>query len=133
MPCWKNLPLAKEGALAKNDTKTIDSVNEVIDSYYNKFIKEELEMVDPEENDYTYVIEACENALGANPENPRALYHLALVNNKMIEYDAAIEYALKAFSLKRNLFGFLPSILNWELPIRIRLNMIKHVKPSESS
>ena len=88
--------VAKEGALAKNDAKTIDLINNKIDSYYNKFITEEMEMVDPEENDYSYVIEACENALNANPENPRALYHLALVNNKMIEYDAAIENALKA-------------------------------------
>lgn len=88
--------LAKEGALARNDTKTIGKINGVIDSYYNKFITEELEMIDPEENDYTYVIEACDNALAANPENPRALYHLALINNKMIEYDAAAEFALKA-------------------------------------
>ncbi len=88
--------VAKEGAVARNDEKTIKLINVKIDSYYNKFITEEMEGVDPEENDYTYVIEACENALAANPENPRALYHLALVNNKMIEYDKAIEYALKA-------------------------------------
>ncbi len=88
--------LAKEGAMAKNDTKTIDKINGVIDSYYNKFITEELSTVDPEDNDYTYVIEACNNALTANPVNPRALYHLAMVNNKMIEYDTAAEFALKA-------------------------------------
>jgi len=87
---------AKEGALAKNDTKTIGAVNTAIDSYYNKFITEELEMVDPEDNDYSYVVEACDNALAANPENPRALYHLALVSNKKSEYDAAADYALKA-------------------------------------
>ncbi len=44
--------LAKEGALEKNDTKTISSINGVMDSYYNKFITEEIEMVDPEDNDY---------------------------------------------------------------------------------
>ena len=32
-------------------TKTIDQINGQIDSYYNKFITEEIEMVDPEEND----------------------------------------------------------------------------------
>jgi tetratricopeptide (TPR) repeat protein len=57
---------------------------------------DEMEMVDPEESDYTYVIEACDKALGANPNNPRALYHLALIKNKAVEYDAAIDYALKA-------------------------------------
>ena len=97
LQCFAN---AKEGAAAKNDTKTIEQVNGVIDTYYNKFIVEEMEMVDPEENDYTYVIEACDKALTANPENPRALYHLALVNNKMIEYDAAANYALKALQFE---------------------------------
>ena len=92
--------LAKEGALAKNDSKTVQSINEVIDAHYNKIIQEEIEMVDPEEPDYTYVEEACENALSANPENPRALYHLALVSNKKVEYDAAIDYALKAIEFE---------------------------------
>ena len=88
--------IAKEGALAKNDTKTISSINEVIDAHYNKIIQEEMEMVDTEEADYSYVVESCENALAANPENARALYHLALVSNKKIEYEAAIDFALKA-------------------------------------
>ena len=92
--------MAKQGARAKNDEKTISAINGVIDAYYNKFITDELEMVDPEENDYTYVVEACENALGANPENPRALYHLALVSNKKVEYDAAVDYALKALQFE---------------------------------
>ena len=92
----EELTLAKEGALAKNDTKTVTSINYAIDSYYNKFITEEMEMIDLEEPDYEYVLEACEKALIANPENPRALYHLALISNKKIEYEAAIDYALRA-------------------------------------
>ena len=82
LECFAN---AKEGASAKNDSKTIEQINGVIDTYYNKFIMEEMEMVDPEENDYSYVVEASENALAANPDNPRALYHLALVANKSVE------------------------------------------------
>ena len=93
LQCFAN---AKEGASAKNDTKTIEQINGVIDTYYNKFIVEEMEMVDPEDNDYTYVVEACEKALSANPGNPRALYHLAIVSNKSVEYDKAIEYAQAA-------------------------------------
>jgi tetratricopeptide (TPR) repeat protein len=89
---------AKEGAMAKNDTKTVGSINEAIDSYYNKFIVEEMANVDPEDNDFSYVVEACENALAANPENPRALYHLAIVANKGGEYDKAIENAEKALA-----------------------------------
>lgn len=109
----ESFKLAKEGAIANNDTKSIDQINGKIDSYYNKFIIEEMEMVDPEENDYTYVIEACENALAANPENPRALYHLAMVNNKMVEYDAAIDYALKALQFETEAVWI--SAINFEL------------------
>ena len=89
---------AKEGAMAKNDTKTIDNIHEAINSYYNKFIVEEMANVDPEENDFSYVVEACEKALAANPDNPRALYHLAIVANKGGEYDKAIENAEKALA-----------------------------------
>ena len=73
-------------------------------------------MVDPEDNDYSYVVEACENALAANPDNPRALYHLAIVSNKDGDNEKAIEYAVKALPVKQNLYGFPPSILNWDLP-----------------
>jgi len=89
---------AKEGATAKNDTKTIGRVNSAIDSYYNKYIMEEMANVDPEDMDYSYVVEACENALAANPDNPRALYHLAIVSNKSSQYDEAIENAEKALA-----------------------------------
>ncbi len=105
--------MAKEGALAKNDTKTIGAVNGAIDSYYNKFITEELEMVDPEDLDYSYVVEACENALGANPENPRALYHLALVSNKKSAHDAAVDYALQALQFETEAVWL--SAINFEL------------------
>ncbi len=99
-PMLEEFSVAKEGALAKNDEKTISKINDAINTYYNNFIKEEYDAVDPEEADYTYVVEACENALNANPDNPRAYYYLALVNNKKIEYDAAIESALKAIELE---------------------------------
>lgn len=110
LQCFAN---AKEGAAAKNDTKTIEQINGVIDNYYNKFITEEMEMVDPEENDYSYVVEACDNALAANPNNPRALYHLALVANKSVEYDKAIEYAENALQYETEAIWI--SAINFEL------------------
>jgi len=110
LQCFAN---AKEGAAAKNDTKTIEQVNGVIDTYYNKFIVEEMEMVDPEENDYSYVVEACNNALAANPDNPRALYHLALVANKSSQHDQAIEYAQKALLHEKEAVWL--SAINFEL------------------
>lgn len=105
--------LAKEGARANDDLETVDEINAVIDAYFNKFIVEEMEMVDPEDNDYTYVVEACEKALEANPNNPRALYHMALVKNKEVEYDAAIEYAEKALQYETEPVWI--SAINFEL------------------
>ena len=110
LECFSN---AKEGATAKNDTKAIDQINGVIDSYYNKFITEEMEMVDPEENDYSYVVETCENALAANPNNPRALYHLAIIANKSDQSEKAIEYAQKALLYEKEVIWI--SAINFEL------------------
>lgn len=104
---------AKAGAKAKGDTKTLTSIDGAIDTYFNKFIIEEMEMVDPEDNDYSYVIEACENALAANDKNPMAYYHLAMIDNKKVEYDSAIENALKA--LKYETDPMWMSAINFEL------------------
>jgi len=109
----KCFAIAKKGATAKNDTKTIEQINGVIDDYYNKFITDEMAAVDPEEMDYTYVVEACDNALAADPNNPRALYHLALVANKNVEYDKAIEYAEKALQYEKEPVWI--SAINFEL------------------
>lgn len=110
MKCFNN---AKEGAIAKNNTKAIDQINGVIDSYYNNFIMEEVGAIDPEENDYSYVVEACENALAANPDNPRALYHLALVANKSDQAQNAIEYCQKALQYEKEVIWM--SAINFEL------------------
>jgi len=110
LKCFDN---AKEGAMAKNDTKTVERINGVIDSYYNKFITEEMEMVDPEENDYSYVVEACDKALAANPNNPRALYHLAIIANKSDQSEKAIEYAQKGLLYEKEAIWI--SAINFEL------------------
>ncbi len=110
LECFAN---AKEGAMSKNNTKAIDQINGVIDNYYNKFITEEMEMVDPEENDYSYVVEACDNALAANPNNPRALYHLAIIANKSDQSEKAIEYTQKALLYEKEAIWI--SAINFEL------------------
>jgi len=104
---------AKQGAMAKNDTETVHQINEKLDDYYNRFITEEMEMLDTEDPDYQYVIEACGDALHANPENPRALYHMALISNKKVEYDAAIDYAMKALNSEKDPVWI--SAINFEL------------------
>ena len=110
LECFAN---AKEGAMSKNNTKAIDQINGVIDNYYNKFITEEMEMVDPEENDYSYVVETCDNALAANPNNPRALYHLAIIANKSDQSEKAIEYTQKALLYEKEAIWL--SAINFEL------------------
>lgn len=105
--------LAKEGATAKGDTKTVGKVNATIDKYFNTFIMEELEMVDPEEKDYSYVIESCERALTANPNNPRALYNLAMVANKTERYNDAIPLAQQAAQYEKD--AVWASAANYEL------------------
>jgi len=110
LKCFAN---AKEGAMSKNNTKAIEQINGVIDSYYNKFIMEEVGAIDPEENDYTYVVEACDNALAANPNNPRALYNLAMVSNKSDQSEKAIEYAQKALQYEKETIWL--SAINFEL------------------
>ena len=93
LKCFAN---AKKGAEAKNDTKTIEQINGVIDNYYNKFIMDEMEMVDPEENDYTYVVEACQNALAADPDNPRLPLALCNMLKNEQRYDEAIQQVCAA-------------------------------------
>jgi len=110
LKCFAN---AKEGATAKNDTKTVERINGVIDSYYNKYIMDEAGAIDPEELDYTYLVEACDNALAANPNNPRALYHLAMVANKSDQSEKAIEYCQKALKNEKEVIWM--SAINFEL------------------
>ena len=126
MKCFAN---AKEGATAKNDTKTIDKINGVIDSYYNKLVTEEMEMVDPEDNDYSYVVEACENALAANPNNPRALYHLAIVSNKTNNRKKPLNTLKKLCNMNKKQSGCPPLTLSLDQPIRAQSNMTRLVLP----
>ena len=105
--------LAKVGALAKLDDKTLETINTAVDSYFNSIIKEEFEAIDPEEPEYDYVFEACENALAANPENAQAYYYMAMVYNTQVEYDKAIEAALKGLAFEKDPIWI--SALNFEL------------------
>jgi tetratricopeptide (TPR) repeat protein len=125
----KEFNLAKEGAAASNKPEDVTEINGVIDAYFNKFIIEEMEMVDPEENDYTYVVEQCEKALAANPGNPRALYHMALIKNKEVEYDAAIDYALQA--LENETEAVWISAINFELGSAYQ-NTVEYEKACEA-
>ncbi|MCP4310730.1 MAG: tetratricopeptide repeat protein [Bacteroidetes bacterium] len=109
----KEFAVAKEGALAKNDTKTIGTINKAVDGYFNTIIKDEFDAIDSEQPEYEYVVEACENALNANPDNARAHYYLASVHNKNGEFDKAIESGLKGLASETESVWI--SALNFEL------------------
>ncbi len=105
--------IARTGAFAKNDDKTIETINLAVDDYFNTIIKEEFDAIDTEEPEYEYVIEACGNAIDANPDNARAYYYLASVYNKTIEFDKAIEAAQKGLKFETEAVWI--SALNFEL------------------
>lgn len=105
--------MAKQGALAKNDEKTLGTINKAVDGYFNAIIKEEFEAIDPEEPEYEYVFEACDRALNANPDNARAYYYMASLYNKQSEYDQAIDASLKGIASETDPMWI--SALNLEL------------------
>ncbi|MFO7668098.1 MAG: tetratricopeptide repeat protein [Bacteroidales bacterium] len=112
-PMLEEFAMAKTGALDSNDTKTVETINQAVDGYYNDMIKDEFDAIDPEEPAYDYVMEACEKALSANPDNARAYYYRAAIYNKKIEYDQAIEASLKGLASETDPVWI--SALNFEL------------------
>lgn len=84
---------AREKAAEKGDQDVINDINAAIDGYYRPLIEEELMMMDPEEGDYTFLLDICDQALAANKANGYAWWQIAKARNEMIEYDAAIEAA----------------------------------------
>lgn len=81
---------------AQGDTKTVDDAQVALGSYFTDLGNIELEDVDPEVEDFSYAIEAFDKAVKYNPGNVDANYKLAIIYNRMIEYDKAIEHAKKA-------------------------------------
>lgn len=92
----ESLTKAMELASANNDTKTASKAQEGLASYFVDMGKMELEDMDPAAEDFNYAVEAFERALEFHPENSDANYQLSIINNRMAEYDNALEYGLKA-------------------------------------
>ncbi len=105
--------IAKEKAAQKNDTDFIAEINTAINDHFNSQIQEEEMMMDTEEPDYTFLLDICDQALAANPENGLACWKAAEAYNKNIEYDSAIEYAKKGLAFEKD--PTLVSALYYEL------------------
>jgi tetratricopeptide (TPR) repeat protein len=57
-------------------------------------------MIDPEEADYTFLLDICNEAIEANESNGYAYWQAAMAYNKMVDYDNAIEYAEKGVAVE---------------------------------
>jgi tetratricopeptide (TPR) repeat protein len=96
-----------------NDTKTVSTAKEALASYYVDEANLEFEDMDPMDEDFSYLIELYEKALSFQPSNADANYKLALIYNRMIEYDLAIEHAKKA--LETEVVEIKVAAINFEL------------------
>jgi tetratricopeptide (TPR) repeat protein len=93
-----NLEKAIELAKQQNDAKTVETATSRIARYYTTIGDMEREAMDEFDEDYTYPIEFYQKALSYDENYADANYWMAFINNKKMEYDAAIEYAQKALS-----------------------------------
>lgn len=107
--------IAKEKASEKGDKKVLDAVNAKLSSYYHGLIDEELMMIDPEEADYTYLVDICDQALEANEKNAFAAYNVISAKNKQIEYELAIEYGVNITQYEDEIDANLLSAIYYEL------------------
>ena len=90
------LTKAIELGKAKNDTETVEDAQSALGSYFTEMGNIELEDMDPAAEDFSWAIDAFENALKYDPDNMDANWKLAMIYNRMVEYDKAIDYALAA-------------------------------------
>jgi tetratricopeptide (TPR) repeat protein len=78
------------------DTKSAKLAEETLAKYYNNLGIEAIEQMDPVAEDFNPAIEAFETALQYDADNSTALYRLATIFNRQVEYDKAIESLMKA-------------------------------------
>lgn len=105
--------VAKAKAIEEGDEKIVDNINSAINGHYRELIEEELMMIDPEEADYTFLLDICEEAIEANNKNGYAYWQAASAYNKMVDYDTAIEYAEQGVAVETD--PILLSALYYEL------------------
>jgi tetratricopeptide (TPR) repeat protein len=113
--------IAKEKAIEKDDQEVIDDINAAINDHFRGLIEEELMMMDTEDPDYTFLLDICDQALAANPENSYACWQAASAKNKLVEYDEAIAYVEQA--LEHETDPVLLSALYYELGLAYQGNV----------
>ncbi len=107
------LSKAIELARTKNDAKTLEDAQNALGGYFVDQGNMELEDVDPEMEDFSYAIDAFEKAVEYDPDNSNAHLKLAMIYNRMIEYDQAIEHGKKALETETDEMKI--AAINYEL------------------
>ncbi len=90
------LTKAMELGKADNDEETVKLAKETLTRYYNEMGDNELQSVDPENEDFTYAIQAYDKALQYDSTNTDANYKLAIIANRQVEYEKAAKYGERA-------------------------------------
>ncbi|MEX0982673.1 MAG: tetratricopeptide repeat protein [Bacteroidales bacterium] len=121
--------VAKAKAVEEGDEEVVDDINSAINGHYHALIEEELMMIDPEEADYTFLLDICEEAIEANEKNGYAYWKAASAYNKMVEYDSAIEYAEKGIAVETD--PVLLSALYYELGMAYQ-NTVRYADACEA-
>ncbi len=121
--------VAKAKAAEEGDEEVVDDINSAINGHYRELIEEELMMIDPEEADYTFLLDICEEAIEANENNGYAYWQAASAYNKMVEYDSAIEFAKKGVSVETD--PVLLSALYYELGMAYQ-NTVRYADACEA-
>ena len=109
----ENLEKSIELAKVSNDEKTIETARGRLARYYSDIGDMELEAVDEVDADYSYAIEFYEKALNYEPDFPDSNYNLAVIYNKKVEFDKAIEHSKKALNKETDAIKI--AAINFEL------------------
>lgn len=91
-----NLNKAIELSKQAGDTKTVELAQARLGSYYYNLGNLDLADVDPEDPDYENAKASFAKAASLSPALADAYYMLAVIANKEVEYDVAIENSKKA-------------------------------------
>jgi tetratricopeptide (TPR) repeat protein len=92
----ESLTKAIELSKSAGDAKTAETAQIKLGAYYINQGNLDLADVDPEDEDYTDAIYSFEKAISYNPAATDAFYMLAVIWNKSLEFDKAIENGKKA-------------------------------------
>lgn len=109
----EDLTKAIELAKAQNDQKTVSDAQEALGSYFVELGNMEMEDLDEIDPDFTYAVEAYEKAVTYQPSNADAHYKLAVIANRMEDYDKAVKHATAALKSESN--EIMIAAINYEL------------------